>query len=88
MYCVGNIIGPQTFLPDEAPGYTTGFLVMLLCFGIGLLASIALRFYLWKENRDRDRAGHGTEVEAVDGNTLLNFMDRTDKEIPEFRYVY
>ena len=87
MYCVGNIAGPQTFLPDEAPGYTTGFLVMMVCFGTGLLTTVVLRFYLWKQNQDRASACLGGDAETVDANTLRDFMDKTDREIPEFRYV-
>ncbi|CEJ80412.1 hypothetical protein VHEMI00594 [[Torrubiella] hemipterigena] len=87
-YCVGNIIGPQTFLPKEAPGYKTGFLIMLTCFTIGLLTCLALRLYLIKANRDRDKAALGTEAEFVDGQTILNLEDKTDREISEFRYVY
>lgn len=61
---------------------------MLTCFSIGLLTCIGLRFYLLKQNRDRDRAARNVEVEVIDGQALLNHLDKTDQEIPEFRYVY
>ncbi|KAH8669089.1 major facilitator superfamily domain-containing protein [Xylariales sp. PMI_506] len=31
-YCIGNLIGPQTFLTREAPRYQTGFAIMIGCF--------------------------------------------------------
>ncbi|RDW86041.1 uncharacterized protein DSM5745_02683 [Aspergillus mulundensis] len=91
-YCTGNIIGPHLFFDDEAPSYPSGFLAMLICFGISLVISLALRFYLIWENRRRDRLGlgdaegeNGDEDEAVLDAAVL---DKTDKELLRFRYVY
>ncbi|KAF2008826.1 major facilitator superfamily transporter [Aaosphaeria arxii CBS 175.79] len=84
-YCAGNIIGPQLFIETEAPGYSTGFLSMLICFGIGIVACFILRFYLVWENKRRDgQASDGMAEEDMDAGML----DRTDKEIKSFRYVY
>ncbi|XWW94937.1 hypothetical protein V2A60_002887 [Cordyceps javanica] len=85
-YCIGNIIGPQLFFARESPKYTSGFLAMLICFAGGIVLCIALRFYLVWENRRRDKAA-GTAVHFVD-TEAINLADLTDKEIPEFRYVY
>ncbi|KAJ5220771.1 uncharacterized protein N7469_009658 [Penicillium citrinum] len=85
-YCAGNIIGPHLFFDDEAPSYPSGFLAMLICFGVAFVIPIALRFYLIWENRRRDRLG------LVDDNSFENldatFLDKTDKELLHFRYVY
>lgn len=73
--------------PEEAPSYPSGFLAMLICFGATLVISLALRFYLIWENRRRDRVGHvngGDSAENLDAVAL----DKTDKELLEFRYVY
>lgn len=58
---------------------------MLICFGIGLVSCIAFRFHLMWENRRRDQACDASgriEMENAD------LMDRTDKDISQFRYVY
>lgn len=59
---------------------------MLICFGVAFVIPIALRFYLIWENRRRDRLG------LVDDNSFENldatFLDKTDKELLHFRYVY
>ncbi|KAL3965159.1 hypothetical protein ACCO45_002163 [Purpureocillium lilacinum] len=71
VYCAGNIIGPQLFFAREAPKYTSGFMAMIVCFGVGLIS-----------------IGGDAEAETVDAGLMANLMDKTDKEIPQFRYVY
>ncbi|VUC37974.1 unnamed protein product [Clonostachys rosea] len=87
-YCTGNIIGPQLFLEREAPSYPSGFLAIIICLSIGLFSCFVLRFYLIWENRRRENAGDVMTVDAADEQPTLNLMDKTDKEIPQFRYVY
>ncbi|KAB8200837.1 major facilitator superfamily domain-containing protein [Aspergillus parasiticus] len=86
-YCAGNIIGPHLFFSDEEPSYPSGFLAMLICFVISLVLSLALRYYLIWENHRRDHLGYvdsGDSFEDLDATTL----DKTDKELLRFRYVY
>ncbi|KAJ6446910.1 calcium-transporting ATPase 3 [Purpureocillium lavendulum] len=87
VYCAGNIIGPQLFLAKEAPTYTSGFLAMMVCFGVGVVLCALLRVYLARENRRRDGLSVGGHVEAetVDAELMANLMDKTDMEIPQFR---
>ncbi|KJZ75222.1 hypothetical protein HIM_05416 [Hirsutella minnesotensis 3608] len=87
-YCAGNIVGPQLFLAREAPTYTSGFLSMMICFSIGFLTCIVLRLYLWRENKRRDRVQGAPGANPIEGDLMVNLMDKTDKEIPQFRYVY
>ncbi|KAK3900814.1 allantoate permease [Staphylotrichum tortipilum] len=86
-YCVGNIIGPQLFFDRETPSYPSGFLAMIICFAFSLVVCFMYRLYLIRENKRRDSAGTVAEVTETAG-PMLNLMDKTDKEIPEFRYVY
>ena len=84
-YCAGNIIGPQLFFEDEAPSYPSGFLSMLICFGVAFVTCFILRFYLVWVNKRRDQeATPADEEDAGD----VNLADKTDKEIRRFRYVY
>ncbi|KAF4546006.1 Major facilitator superfamily [Lasiodiplodia theobromae] len=99
-YCVGNIIGPQLFFDREAPTYQSGFLAMLICFVLGIIFSIALRvYYIWENKRRDGKAAVGSD--GLGGNAdiaeaeirqesaiMLNLLDRTDRDLPQFRYVY
>lgn len=90
-YCAGNIIGPQLFFAHEAPTYTSAFLAMMICPSIGIVLALAFRVYLIWINRCRDKAAGGSgPVDTTDLQTgiALNLMDKTDLEMPQFRYVY
>ncbi|RJE27541.1 Allantoate [Aspergillus sclerotialis] len=83
-YCVGNIVGPQFFLSNEAPSYPTGMKAAIsgLVLGIFFLGCLYV-YYEW-ENRRRDRVHGGvTEIEEL-RDELSN---KTDLEIESFRYV-
>lgn len=60
---------------------------MMVCFGVGIVLCFVLRIHLIMENRKRDRAGAG-EAEDEIAADISAALDRTDKEIPQFRYVY
>jgi hypothetical protein len=85
-YCTGNIIGPQLFFADQSPSYTSGFLAMLICYAVGILTCIGLRYYLIWENRRRDRVN--AVLNEPQNGEMLNLLDKTDKEIGQFRYIY
>jgi hypothetical protein len=83
-YCVANIVAPQLFQSSEAPHYTSGYNGIMGC-EIGAIACIglyALGCHL--ENARRDKI-HGPVVGMSAGDLL---DDLTDKEKPNFRYVY
>ena len=63
---------------------------MLVCFAFMFVLSLALRYYLVWENRRRDRAGHvDSGGISFEGDTLdAAVLDKTDKELLQFRYVY
>lgn len=88
---MGNIIGPQLFFESQAPTYSSGFLGLIICLVVAFILCFVTRFYLMWENRSRDRAAANLETQDVEGTEdqiMLNLMDKTDKEISQFRYVY
>ncbi|CAO2650296.1 Nn.00g015880.m01.CDS01 [Neocucurbitaria sp. VM-36] len=87
-YCTGNLIGPQLFFDREAPGYSSAFLSMMICFAVAFLLCFILRVYLIWENRKRDHDAHAVEASAEESANDINLADRTDKEMAGFRYVY
>ncbi|KAJ5120946.1 uncharacterized protein N7515_010334 [Penicillium bovifimosum] len=86
-YCIGNIAGPQFFIPSEEPAYPTGIKAAMagLAFGVFFLACLYV-FYVW-ENRRRDRL-YGSPRELTETEELQDELsNKTDHEIESFRYL-
>lgn len=83
-YCVGNIIGPQTFRAKDAPMYVPAkvSMVVLFCVAMGLNGIL-----LWVnivENRWRDKNEPTPTPEELE---RVQLMDLTDKQNRYFRYA-
>lgn len=50
-FCVGNILGTQTFQASEAPGYKSGKIAIIACLTAQILVCMALRFCNDRLNR-------------------------------------
>ncbi|KAI3321565.1 allantoate permease [Xylariaceae sp. AK1471] len=81
-YCVGNIIGPQTFLDREYPYYHSAYIAMLVGYTVKLVSVIVLYIYMWRVNVARDAAGSFDEKAAVDAG----MHDMTELDNKGFRY--
>ncbi|KAK7515006.1 major facilitator superfamily domain-containing protein [Phyllosticta citriasiana] len=89
-YCVGNIIGPQTFRDSEAPGYHSAYIAMLVGYVVKLLSVVALYAYMWSVNkkRDRDAAAAGPLTEEQKREAVeLGMRDLTEIDNKGFRYT-
>lgn len=88
-YCVGNLIGPQTFRDEQAPDYVGAKVAMVVCSAATTLFLVAVWVLMARENRVRDAAAGatGTNVEDFDKIENHEFADLTDKENPLFRYT-
>ncbi|KAF2205035.1 MFS general substrate transporter [Delitschia confertaspora ATCC 74209] len=91
-YCVGNIIGPQTFKDSEKPGYKSAYIAMLIGYCVKLAMCIVLYIYMYSVNKKRDReAAAGVnapltekeEREAVEAG----MHDVTEIDNKGFRYI-
>lgn len=84
-YCAGNIIGPQSFRANQAPGYAGAKIAMLISFCAAEFCILAMYLLNKRDNRIRDekRAAMADNYEIPE---YLAFSDLTDKENPEFRY--
>ncbi|KAK4119576.1 MFS general substrate transporter [Parathielavia appendiculata] len=88
IWSTGNAIGPQVFLSWDAPRYFIAFATHLGCYCLLVIVIIGLRFYLVAQNKKRDALAAAGVHEAKDENMTHAFEDLTDKENPNFRYVY
>lgn len=62
---------------------------MMTCLSAAFVLALVMWFYLIWEKKYRDKAarqaGASTEHQS---DAEVNQMDKTDKELPQFRYVY
>ncbi|ORY63838.1 major facilitator superfamily domain-containing protein [Pseudomassariella vexata] len=84
-YAAGNLIGPQTFRANQAPKYTSGVVVMLVCYCVCMLLLGLYWFIATQENKRRD-CKYG-KPEVVQEGTAEGFIDMTDKKQHNFRYT-
>ncbi|KAI9720350.1 MAG: hypothetical protein M1828_005734 [Chrysothrix sp. TS-e1954] len=84
-YCVGNIIGPQTFRASDAPEYRPAEIAIIVCFGVAMLDLAFIAWYCRRQNKKK------AQVRAAPGYKKIKnieFLDLTDWENPELIYVY
>lgn len=86
-FCVGNIIGPQTFQDRDAPEYRPAKISVLATQAAAAVLAVVLFVYYIKENRSRERfqTSSGGEDQISDEAAWGGL---TDKENQNFRYVY
>lgn len=90
-FSIGNIIGPQTFQARDAPGYRPAKIAVMATQGGGAVVAIVLfGYYVWanKQKDKRQAGGVGGGPAAAVGDEKVLWENLTDKENPNFRYVY
>ncbi|KAM3419579.1 hypothetical protein BST61_g2918 [Cercospora zeina] len=80
-YCLGNFIGPMVYLEREAPKYDTGFTIVTVASALAAVLILVYRYVCIWDNQRRDRAGTAEGYDHA-------YEDPTDKENPQFRYIY
>lgn len=83
----GNIVGPFFYKTDQAPSYHLGIDSMIFCHLAGVTIIFLLRCLLRWENGRRERRAATQGQEQPDLNETA-FKDMTDRENPNFRYIY
>ncbi|KAF7555668.1 hypothetical protein G7Z17_g1960 [Cylindrodendrum hubeiense] len=86
-YCAANVASPQFFIAGEFPTYPTGFRACIICLSISAALTIVLRCYLIWQNKRRDAENGEVEPAGDEVDVSLSLSDKTDFEIPQFRYV-
>ena len=87
-WATGNAIGPQVFLAWNAPRYLIAFAVHMGCYVVLVFIIFFLRWWLKRQNDAKDRLAAADVKEANDEDYIHAFDDLTDRENPNFRYVY
>lgn len=86
-FCAGCCIGPQTFLPSEAPDYHTAKNCLIGFYSAGIALTVLLATYNWNSNRLRDKRRDDLGDKYVKEENSA-FRDLTDRENLDFRYVW
>lgn len=89
-YCVGNIIGPQTFIDSEAPFYHSAYVAILVGYCVKTVMVVVLYMYMWRENKRRDREAGlmpASQVEQEKEAIEAGMHDVTEIDNKGFRYV-
>lgn len=76
------------FLTWDEPRYFIAFATHLGCYSLLVIVIVGLRFYLVRENKRRDAMAAAGVGEARDERMVHAFEDLTDRENPNFRYVF
>jgi hypothetical protein len=86
-WATGNAIGPQVFLAWDKPRYFIAFSTHMGCYVLLVLVLVFLRWNLRSRNMAKDKLT--SQVAEVRDERLVHaFDDLTDRENPNFRYVY
>lgn len=92
--CVGNIVSPFFYKADQAPKYPLGIGSLLVANCVELALFFVFRYaFIW-ENKKKERLRKEAPREGAGGGLLVGeesataFTDMTDKENPNFVYVY
>jgi hypothetical protein len=90
--CIGNIASPFFYKTEQAPKYPLGIGSLLVANVIELGLFFVLRFaFKWENKRKEKQRAEMRASGELDEDVNLNataFADITDKENPNFEYVY
>jgi len=93
-WAAGNMAAPQIFQSSDAPRYKKGFTAHFCLYVLFNIVLLILRMILKRRNsakRSKATAGLATEAGNANDEKITHafaFDDLTDKENPDFRYVF
>ncbi|WVW82746.1 hypothetical protein I302_104757 [Kwoniella bestiolae CBS 10118] len=87
-YCVGNLIGPQTFRAPEAPLYRSAVMSMLIFYCLSILFISLYGFVCWRDNKRKVKEEEIWRASRADDGVAEEWKDLTDKQNPLFRYSW
>jgi ACS family allantoate permease-like MFS transporter len=82
-YCIGNLVGPQTFREKDAPTYAPALATVVACNIATAGCFVAMWWLYARRNAQRDK--HIASGDLPDADTFTG--DITDRENPYFKYI-
>lgn len=98
-YCIGNAVGPLMWAEKYKPRNRVPWAIMGVCVVFRILTLLGIRYLLFTENRRRDAKPVDTAyadvyIERLKEDGVMEkvrvekeFLDLTDKQNRDFRYV-
>ncbi|KAI0072273.1 MFS general substrate transporter [Panus rudis PR-1116 ss-1] len=98
-YAVGNAAGPQYWKKQYQPRNHIPWAILSACWFVSMVLLLVTRVYLARENAKREKEGHDSTYDEVyiedsdagekGGQVKVDkaFLDLTDKQNRDFRYV-
>ncbi|UOH79687.1 hypothetical protein LQV05_000696 [Cryptococcus neoformans] len=86
--CVGNIAGPFFYKSEQAPKYTLGIGSILVCNCLEFLLFFAFRYAFMCENKKKEKLRESRGAATEEDFNATAFSNLTDKQNPNFEYVY
>ncbi|KAI9878358.1 MAG: hypothetical protein M1830_001139 [Pleopsidium flavum] len=83
-YCTGNIIGPQTFRPKDAPRYKPAEITIICCWAACLVDLVFIWWYCQSQNKKKAALRAQPHYMKLQNQ---EWLDLTDRENPEFVYT-
>lgn len=80
----GNIIGPQTFRPKDAPRYVPAEITIIVCYSLCLLDILFIHFWCVRQNKIKERKRADPGYVKLENQ---EWLDLTDRENAEFVYT-
>ena len=88
-FCVGNILGTQTFQATQAPGYLSGKISIVATLSALCFVIVGLRVYNDYLNKKNKRAlAEMGEAEQKELREKMAFADQTDRKNVFFLYTH
>ena len=88
-FCVGNILGTQTFRASQAPGYIGGKISIMVTLTCQIFVSFSLRFCNDRLNKKNAKALEGmNEDEQSLLKEKMAYADGTDRNNVFFKYTH
>nr|XP_031859423.1 uncharacterized protein CI109_005067 [Kwoniella shandongensis]KAA5526495.1 hypothetical protein CI109_005067 [Kwoniella shandongensis] len=81
-YCVGNLVGPQSFRASEAPNYTTAYTVMMVGYCVSLLLMATYGYLCWRDNKKKvvQEADWRASTQGQQQDVAEEWKDLTEKQ--------
>ena len=88
-FCVGNILGTQTFQAKQAPGYISGKISIIATLSALCFVVVAMRVWNdWLNKKNQRTLAGMSEAEKHDMKDKMAFADQTDRANPFFVYTH
>jgi len=88
-FCVGNILGTQTFQNKEAPGYISGKISIVATLSALCFVVVLMRFLNDRLNKKNEKVlAAMSESERNELKEKMSFADQTDRQNPFFKYTH